>query len=86
LLICFFVLSFTATALDLPENPPDDFFISYKIKGAGGLPDFTFTASVSGEAFLEFKGKEGVLDGAEEAIDSIKDKVVAINIELGNRR
>lgn len=59
-----FALPFTSTAVDLPENPPDDFFISYEVKGiiaheATHITDFKFTASASGDAFLEFKGKEG---------------------------
>jgi len=56
---------------------------SHSIKGASSNMGFTDIFEIARE--LESKGKNGVLDSAEEAIDLIKEKVDAINIELENR-
>jgi hypothetical protein len=45
----------------IPKIPPDDFFISYKVKDADGdVPDFKFTASASGNASLKREGYKEV--------------------------
>lgn len=69
--IIFSFVVLPALAIDLPEEPPDDFFISYKVKSAeGDVPGFTFTASASGDASLEFEGKEGATFNID--INSVK--------------
>ena len=67
----------SAVAVDLPEDPPDDFFISYKVKGAeGDVPGFTFTASVSGLGTLKTSaGYEVTFDIEAKFVKKLYDTV-----------
>jgi len=56
-----FALVGTAAAAELPDEPPEDFFISYKLTGLeGGVPDFRFTANASGNATFKVEGDKKV--------------------------
>lgn len=57
---------------------------SHSIKGASGNMGFMDISEVA--RVVELKGKDGSMDGAEEAIDSIREKIDALAVELGSRK
>lgn len=75
--IIFSFVVLPALAIDLPEEPPDDFFISYKVKGAeGDVPGFTFSASVSGLGTLKTSaGYEVTFDIGAKSVKNLYDTV-----------